>query len=424
MIKAIKGVKDILPSEIQKWYRVEDTARQLFSAYNYKEIRLPVFEKTELFSRGVGETTDIVEKEMYTFKDKSGESLTLRPEGTASAVRAFLEHGMHLLPKPVKILYSGPMFRHEKPQAGRYRQFYQIGVEAIGLAEPAIDAEVIVMLMEFFRLLGIEDIDLQLNSSGCLSCRPNYRETLKKYLSVKRNDLCDDCRARIERNPMRVLDCKRDTCSDIIAGAPVISKYLCDECNEHFEKVKKYLTISEIKFSLNPKLVRGLDYYTRTTFEVIYHKLGAQNAIAGGGRYDGLVEILGGPSIPGIGFAIGTDRVALCMNDSKGIAGELSLYFIPIGERAEDYIFSLIKKVRESGILSEANFEGKSLKSQLDKANRLGFSHAVIIGDNELDKEVVILRDMSKGEQSTMSMKDFVTVMVQLKEKLYKEGAK
>ncbi|HLC40941.1 MAG TPA: histidine--tRNA ligase, partial [Methylomirabilota bacterium] len=311
-IKAVKGVKDIIPPEISKWQRLEEAARRLLETAGYQEIRLPLFERTELFTRGIGEATDIVQKEMYTFEDRSGESLTLRPEGTASVIRAYLEHGMAVWPKPVRLYYLGPMFRHERPQAGRYRQFYQIGAEVLGADNPVVDAEVIAVLVELFRNLGLaQRLELLLNSIGDAQCRPAYRDRLAGYLRLHLQDLCDDCRERVERNPLRVLDCKKPGCAPVIREAPEITHHLCRDCRSHFDRVQEYLGALGVSYTLAPRLVRGLDYYTRTTFELVSRELGAQNAVAAGGRYDGLVEELDGPPTPGIGFAMGVERITL-----------------------------------------------------------------------------------------------------------------
>ena len=313
-IKAVRGVRDILPGEAVRWQRVEGAARRVFEAYGYRELRVPIFERTELFARGIGEVTDIVQKEMYTFQDRGGDSLTLRPEATASMLRAYIEHGFHVEPKPVRLYCLGPMFRYERPQAGRYRQFHQADVEALGDPHPAVDAEVIAMLLDFFGALGLaERLELRVNSIGDAETRPAYRARLMEYLTPHLGELCEECRGRVDRNPLRVLDCKVPGCQPVIEKAPSILDSLSPDAARHFERVRGYLDAMGIAYAVDPRLVRGLDYYVRTTFEVLTGELGAQNAVAGGGRYDGLIKHLGGPADPGIGFAIGMERVVLLL---------------------------------------------------------------------------------------------------------------
>ena len=398
-IQAVRGVRDILPAETPKWQRMELIARTVFERAGFREIRLPLFERTELFARGIGETTDIVEKEMYTFEDRSGESVTLRPEATASLLRAYIEHGLHVQPKPVRLYTLGPMFRYERPQAGRYRQFHQANVEALGEPHPALDAEVIGMLLEFFRELGLADrVSLHLNSIGDGKCRPAFRERLLTYLREHLPSLCEECRGRVERNPLRVLDCKNPGCQPVIERAPSILEALCADCQSHFREVQAALRPLGISYQVTPRMVRGLDYYVRTTFEVVTGELGAQNAVAGGGRYDGLIEALGGPSDSGIGFAIGMERVALLLPEAGDAASPLAL-LIPLGDAALQRLLALAQTVRRQGLAVELSYGSRKLRSELDRANRLGIPYAVIVGDVELERGHAQLREMAAGSQ-------------------------
>ena len=404
-IQAIRGVKDIMPDEIEKWRWVENKANQVFTRYGFKEIRLPIFEKTKLFSRGIGETTDIVEKEMYTFEDRGGEMVTLRPEGTASAVRAFIEHKMYTAQTVQKFYYLGPMFRYERPQAGRFRQFYQIGVEAMGSHNPSIDAEVMIMLMEFFNLLGLNQFELQINSLGCNKCRPEYRETLKKSITNHLADLCENCNTRYQKNPLRVLDCKIERDIEIASGLPKITDYICNECKCHFEKVQALLRETQIPYSINYNLVRGLDYYTHTAFEVISRELGAQNAISGGGRYNTLVEEFEGPPTPCFGFALGLERLISLVPFDKmeSIETNPDVFVVSLGEEAKLKVFNLVHQLRSGGISVERDYNGGSIKSQMRKANRSASSFALIIGENEIKSGNYQLKNMQDGKQSNIT---------------------
>ena len=405
-IKAVRGVHDILPRDAAAWQRLEAAARRVFEAYGYREIRLPVFERTELFARGIGEVTDIVQKEMYTFEDRGGESLTLRPEATAGLMRAYIEHGLHVQPKPVRLYTMGPMFRYERPQAGRYRQFHQLDVEALGEEHPAIDAEIIAMLVEFFRALGLADrLELQINSLGDAACRPAYRERLVAYLRSHADALCEECRDRTERNPLRVLDCKKPECQPVLAGAPTLHESLCAPCAEHFARVRGYLDVMRVAYVVNPRLVRGFDYYVRTTFELLTTELGAQNAVAGGGRYDGLIELLGGPPDPGTGFAVGLERVVLLLSDTMAAERPLAL-LIPLGEPALRALLPVAQGLRARGVPVDLGYGGRKLRAELERANKLGVTHAVIVGDNELARAEAVLRDMKSGEQRAVPFAD------------------
>ena len=403
----MRGVHDILPAEAAKWERVERTARRVFEAYGYEEIRLPIFERTELFARGIGEVTDIVQKEMYTFLDRAGEAVTLRPEATASLLRAYIEHGLHVQPKPVRLYTMGPMFRYERPQAGRYRQFHQLNVEALGDEHPALDAQVIGMLVEFFRALELAGrLQLQLNSLGDAKCRPVYREQLLEYLRAHAAALCAECRERAERNPLRVLDCKNPACRRVLDAAPSVQEALCDDCRRHFADVREYLDAMAVPYVLNHRLVRGLDYYVRTTFELTTVELGAQNAVAGGGRYDGLIELLGGPPDPGIGFAIGIERVVLLLPPpAEGREGRKPFAFlIPLGAAALKALLPVATAARASAVPVELGYGDRKLRSELERANRLGAAWAVIVGETELERGEAVLRDMASGAQHTVAL--------------------
>jgi histidyl-tRNA synthetase len=413
-IRAVRGVRDILPSEAARWQRVEAAARRIFEAYGYREIRLPLFERTELFTRGIGEATDVVQKEMYTFADRGGESLTLRPEATASLLRAYIEHGFHVEPKPVRLYTIGPMFRYERPQAGRYRQFHQANVEALGEPNAAVDAEVIAMLLDFFGALGLRSgLELHLNSIGDAGTRPAYREALLRYFGPRQAELCAECRARLGRNALRVLDCKTPGCQPLIEKAPSILDSLSPEAAQHFEHVRRHLEAMGIPYTVNPRLVRGLDYYVRTTFELLTSELGAQNAVAGGGRYDGLIEQLGGPADPGIGFAIGLERVVLLLGEDRAAPRALAL-LIPLGEPALSRLLPAARQARQEGVAVELGYGARRLPRELERASRLGVPYAVIVGDAELAAGQAIVRDMGAGTQRQVPLAGLVAELVAL----------
>ena len=402
MIKGVPGVPDILPSEIKKWQYLEVKARRVLESYGYSEIRTPIFEKTELFARGIGQDTDIVQKEMYTFVDPRRESLTLRPEGTASIIRAFLQHKMYTKGSLVKVYYLGPMFRHERPQAGRFRQFHQIGAEAIGLENPSLDAEVIAMLDHLFLDLDIGSTKLQINSVGCKECRPEFKRRFSVYLGPKANRLCVDCQGRLNRNPLRILDCKNPACQEVIAKAPKLTAVLCRSCSSHFRQVQSTLSFLKVDFSINERLVRGLDYYNRTAFEFLNLELGAQNALAGGGRYDGLAEQIDGVPTPAIGFALGMERTlaSLPAVPSGGDAPLEGTFIATLGDESFRSGMLISQELRKKGQKAALDFEGRSLKGQMRLANKERYRYCVIIGDEELKKGSVILKDMAKAEQS------------------------
>lgn len=409
IIRAVKGVKDILPEDLLLWRLVRNTAETVFTLYGFGEIRVPVFERTEVFKRSIGESTDIVQKEMYTFEDRGKQSLTLRPEGTASVVRAYIEHRLYDPPGIKKLFYSGPMFRAERPQAGRFRQFHQVGAEIFGSDDPMVDSEIITMLVDFLGELNLPGLKVVLNSLGCHDCRPGYRDTLYGYLSAHKAELCDTCLDRIEKNPMRVLDCKSEGCKTVAKNAPTIDKSRCEACETHFAKVIEALKTAEVSFEIDPRLVRGLDYYNRTAFEVVAEGLGAQNAVAGGGRYDSLVRQMGGPDIPAIGFAVGLERlISLLPAHVKEEAGDNApdIYLIALGEQAQMAISDIARNIRMGGFICERSFGQGSLKSNMRKANRSGARAVLIIGDDEMEKNSVVVRDMKKGDQELVLLSD------------------
>jgi len=409
-IQSIRGVKDILPGEIEKWQWVEKIARNVFHRYGFKEIRPTIFEKTQLFSRSIGEATDIVEKEMYTFADRSGEQITLRPEGTASVVRAYIEHKMYNPPSVVKVYYLGPMFRYERPQAGRFRQFYQIGIEAMGTDNPVIDVEVMTLLVEFFRQLGLTDLELQINSLGCSDCRPQYREVLKTAIRGHLNELCENCNRRYERNPLRVLDCKVERDRQIAGELPKTCDHLCETCRTNFTQVQALLDSTETPYSLNPLLVRGLDYYSRTTFEVLSTNLGAQNAICGGGRYDSLVEEFDGPPTPCFGFALGMERLisVIPFETVTYSRSRPDIFIVSLGEEAKSQSFRMTHQLRKGGVTVDQDYDGGSMKSQMRKANKSSSRFALIVGENEIRTEKYLMKDMESGSQIEIPAENFV----------------
>jgi histidyl-tRNA synthetase len=393
-------MNDILPKDVATWQFVEKTAQSIFNAFGFNEIRVPVVEKTELFSRSIGEATDIVEKEMYTFSDRSDNSLTLRPEGTAPVMRSLIQHKLINQDPVQKLYYSGPMFRYERPQKGRYRQFHQIGAEVVGIDDPLIDAQVLVMLDHFFKEVGITDVTLEINSLGCPECRPGYREALTAFLEQRLEALCSDCQRRFQQNPLRALDCKVPGCKEATVGAPVVLDHLCSGCDDHFSQVRNRLQDVNVAFNINPRMVRGLDYYTKTTFEMITGSLGAQNAVAAGGRYDGLVQKLGGPKVPGIGFAMGVERLVLLLSELELTNDQPDLFIAALGKEAQQIGFKLLTDLQRNGLRAEMDYSGRGLKSQMKRADKLGARYSLIIGDDELTKGVAPLRNMSDGEQT------------------------
>lgn len=409
--KAIKGTKDILPAESYKNQYIESTCFSVAEKFGYKEMRTPVFEHTELFQRGVGDTTDVVQKEMYTFDDKGGRSITLRPEGTAGAARAFLENGLCNEALPQKICYLTSCYRYEKPQAGRLREFHQFGIECFGATSPLADAEMISLAKNVFDELGVKDLHLEINSIGCPTCRGEYHKALKEYFGARMDELCDTCRDRLDRNPMRILDCKSPVCSEIAAGAPVVLDYLCDDCREHFENVKKYLGAMNIEYTVNPQIVRGLDYYTKTVFEFIADSIGAQGTVCGGGRYDGLIEELGGQKTPSLGFAMGLERLQLVM-DAQGCeypdAGKADLFIVAMGDKAKLKAVEIAKDMREEGFSVLYDLNDRSIRAQMKYADKVGARFNIVIGDNEIETDKAELKNMTTGEKNEISLETFV----------------
>ena len=405
--KKIKGTEDVLPKESYRWQFVEDVMRRESRVYGFKEIRTPVFEHTELFARGVGQTTDVVQKEMYTFDTKGGESVTLRPEGTAGAARAVLEHSLENDGLPIKASYFVSCYRYEKPQAGRLREFHQFGVEEYGTQSPLADAEIICVAQSIFDRLGIKQLRLEINSIGCLTCRAEYHKALKEYFGAYKEELCDTCNSRLEKNPMRILDCKSPICSKIAEGAPKITDYLCDECRVHFEQVQKYLDAAGVEYSVNPTIVRGLDYYTKTVFEFVTDFIGAQGTVCGGGRYDGLIEELGGKHLPALGFAMGIERLFMLM-DKQGIEipkpSSCDLYVATMGDKAKEKAFSLVKSVRDCGLIAETDVVGRGLRPQMKYADKIGAKFSVVLGDNEIEQNSAEVKNMITGEKTTLAL--------------------
>lgn len=406
-----RGTNDFLPGDTERWHYLENLLREICNEYGYREIRTPIFEHTELFQRGVGETTDIVEKEMYTFLDRGERSITLRPEGTASTVRAYLEHKLFANPQPVKLYYLGPMFRYERPQAGRYRQFHQFGIEVFGSSNPAVDAEVISLALEIYCRLGLKGLEVHLNSVGCPNCRPQHRERLQEFLQKELSGLCKDCQGRYHKNPLRILDCKNPHCQEISSGAPTILQCLCSECREHFHDVQECLDLIGIKYVIDERLVRGLDYYTKTAFEIIVREIGAQSAICGGGRYDGLVESLGGQPTPGVGFALGMERIFPTLKTQDidiPVKNAMDIFIVTLGSEAGKKGFQLLTGLRREGIKAEKDYLNRSLKSQMKYADKFHVKYTIILGENELNKGVVLLRNMVTSKQEEIPLENTI----------------
>lgn len=420
LTNAIKGTRDIFPEEISRWQQLERLIHKQCQIYRYEEIRTPIFEHTELFQRGIGDTTDVVEKEMYTFEDRAGRSITLRPECTASTVRSYLENKMYANPsQPVKLYYIGPMFRYDKPQAGRYRQFHQFGIELLGSASAVGDAEIISLAYEFLKNLELADLKLYINSVGCPQCRPAYQKELKEYFYSRKDKLCKDCLGRLERNPLRILDCKEEACQKVSEDAPKLLDYLCQECSDHFGHLKELLSATGISYEINPRLVRGLDYYTKTAFEIQYPHLGAQSAVCGGGRYDGLIEECGGDPTPAVGFAMGMERILIALDQQKLLPAKkdpLMVFFMPLGEEAQKKCFELLGKMRSIGISAEMDLMNRGIKGMMKQANRADARWAVILGDNELAEGMITCKDMIQGNQQVLPLADFENWVEKLRE--------
>jgi histidyl-tRNA synthetase len=414
-IQIPRGTQDILPGEVEKWQLIESKARELCEKFQYKEIRTPIFEHTELFTRSVGETTDVVQKEMYTFEDRGGRSVTLRPEGTASTVRSFVQHKMYGDPnQPVKLYYMGPMFRYERPQAGRFRQFVQFGVEALGSKDPAIDAEVIALAMSIYQSLGLNKLKLIINSLGDQESRLAHRSALIQHFQPRIGEFCHDCQNRLEKNPMRILDCKQDRDHELMASAPSIIDYLNDESKAYFEKVQQYLTDLDISFVVDPNLVRGLDYYNHTAFEIMSDAegFGAITTLCGGGRYNGLTQEIGGPETPGIGFAFSIERFIAALQAEKvdlPIKNELDCYLVSLGEQAQDYTVKLLQSLRLAGFSAERDYLNRKIKAQMKAADRLNAKFVAILGEDELKANKINVKIMETGEQRELSLENFIT---------------
>lgn len=413
MINIPKGTKDVLPNQSYKWQYIENTAREVARVFNLKEIRTPVFEHTELFQRGVGETTDVVNKEMYTFEDKGGRSVTLKPEGTAGAVRLYIENGLASTPAPVKAFYLIPAFRYERPQAGRLREFHQFGIEVFGSPSPQTDAEVIFAASTFLDKLKVKS-RLEINSIGCKVCRADYNRALREYFAPNLPQMCETCRSRYDKNPLRMLDCKEEGCKRIAAGAPKIIDYLCTDCKEHFDGVKKLLDAQGLDYSVNPNIVRGLDYYTRTVFEFVSTDIGAQGTVCGGGRYDGLIEQLGGAPTPAIGFAAGIERLMLLMENTGAPFPEEEkplIYVAGFDDESRAAAFSIAIKLRQKGISAEIDHLGRSVKAQFKYADKLGVKYVAAIGGNELASGTVNVKNMTDGTQRAVKLDDIYTYL-------------
>ncbi len=419
-IKAVKGTQDTLPKDSYKLRFLEQTIAEIAGNYGFSEIRTPVFEYTDLFCRSVGDTTDVVQKEMYTFEDKGGRSITLRPEGTAGAMRSFLEHGLFNEAMPQKVFYFTSCYRYEKPQAGRLREFHQFGVECFGTENPAADAEIIALASEIFGFLGIQGLSLEINSIGCPTCRAEYQKALKQYFESKKDELCPTCLERLERNPMRILDCKSPICSEIAKDAPTVLDYICDDCREHFESVKKYLSTMDIEYKINPTIVRGLDYYTRTVFEFVSTQIGAQGTVLGGGRYDGLAEELGGARTPSLGFAMGMERLLLTL-DAQGITlpsdNLCDLYIAPACAEASLKATKIANDLRSEGMFVLYDIVGRSIKAQMKYANKIGAHFTIVLGEDEMQSGIAKLKNMETGEEQEIKVEniadDFASIAIQ-----------
>lgn len=422
MIQRPRGTEDMLPKDAHKWNYIEDTVRKIAKNFGYKEIRTPIFEHTELFERGIGDTTDVVEKEMYTFLDKAERSITLKPEGTAPVARAFIEHKLYADSQPTKMFYITPVFRHEKPQAGRYRQHHQFGIEVFGAADPSADAEVINVAMTVYKTLGVKNLELRINSVGCPKCRAEYHELLKQYLGGKLGKLCKTCKGRYDRNPMRIIDCKTDSCQAELQEVPLMLDHICDECKDHFKKLKEYLKAAQLEYVIDARIVRGLDYYTKTAFEIITDEAGKKGTICGGGRYDKLVEDCGGPSTPGVGFGMGLERTILTL-EGQGVEipqpAEMDIFIITMGQAAHLEGFKLLNQFRQVGLMADIDHLSRSIRAQFKYADRIGANYTIVIGEEELNKQAVKLRNMVDGEEKEVRLDNLVT---ELKQKLVDRG--
>lgn len=414
LTQAPRGTRDILPDQAYKWNYLEKKFRDICGRYGFEEIRTPMFEHTELFKRGVGDTTDIVEKQMYSFDDNGGRNITLKPEGTASAVRAFVENKMYSNVQPTKLFYITPCFRYERPQAGRLRQFHQFGIEVFGSSDPLTDAEVIGVAIDFFNKIGIKNLELRINSIGCPDCRNQYREALRSFLSDKLEGLCETCKGRYDRNPMRILDCKSEACRQKVQGAPKMIDYLCEACRDDFNSLQDNLSIMNIDFVIDPDIVRGLDYYTKTAFEIISNEIGAQGTVCGGGRYDNLIEELGGPSTPGVGFGMGIERLILTLENNNIDIPKKNLtdiFVAVLGEESKKAGIKILKELRSNGIKGQMDLLGRNLKSQFKYADKLNAAYCIVVGEEELKENAVLLKDMRSSEQEKIELSEIIDVI-------------
>jgi histidyl-tRNA synthetase len=413
-IKRPKGTEDITPAQVYKWHYVEALIREICALNGYAEVRTPVFEHTELFQRGVGETTDVVQKEMYTFEDKAGRSITLKPEGTSPAVRAFVENGIFNEPQPTKMFYFTPCFRYEKPQSGRLREHHQFGIEAFGASDPSIDAEIINVAMTLYKRLGLDSLELRINSVGCPKCRVEYNKKLKNYLSPKLGSLCETCQERFNKNPLRIIDCKEERCQQQIVDVPFMLDHLCEECSDHFDKFKDALDIIGLKYTVDPRIVRGLDYYTKTAFEIVTDKIGAQSTVCGGGRYDGLVEEVGGPSTPGIGFGMGIERLLIFLEKS-GIElpkpPAMDLYIVGLGDAGIKESIRMIHRLRDIDIKCDKDYMARSLKAQMKYANKMNTRFVTVIGEDEINNNKIKVKNMENGSEEEIQLNQLLDYM-------------
>ncbi len=408
-IKAPKGTKDMLPQDAYKWQYIEDAWKKICKEYGFKEIRTPMFEATELFNRGIGDTTDVVQKEMYTFEDLGKRSITLKPEGTSPTVRAFIESNLYAETQPTKLFYDIPCFRYEKPQAGRLREFHQFGIENFGTSSMLADAEIIALGYDFLQRMGIEEVELHISSVGCRECRPKHRKALQDFLRPKYDELCETCKSRFDKNPMRILDCKSDKDQELVKGAPMMLDYLCDDCKKDFDELKAHLDSMGIKYVVDPSIVRGLDYYTKTAFEFITTKIGAQGTVCGGGRYDHLIEEIGGPDMPGVGFGLGKERLIMLMEESgNDFGGDIrpQLFVAWIGDEAREYAVKLVNDLRKKGLRCELDTRERNLKGQMKYANKLGAAYTAVIGEDEVKSGEITLKDMESGEQKKVKREE------------------
>jgi histidyl-tRNA synthetase len=413
-IKRPKGTEDVTPNQIYKWQYVEALMREVCLLNGYTEIRTPTFEHTELFQRGVGDTTDVVQKEMYTFEDKAGRSITLKPEGTSPAVRAFIENGLFNEPQPTKLCYFTPCFRYEKPQSGRFREHHQFGIEAFGSCDAAIDAEIINVAMSLYNRLGVSSLELRINSVGCPTCRAEYNKKLKEYLSPKLDGMCETCKDRFYKNPLRIIDCKEERCQQQIAEIPYMLDHLCQECSDHFEKFKEALNLMGLEYTIDPRIVRGLDYYTKTAFEIVIGTIGAQGTVCGGGRYDGLIQEVGGPGIPGVGFGMGIERLLLVL-EKAGIElpapPPMELFIAGLGEAGSREAIKWVHQLRNNGIKCDRDYMGRSLKAQMKYANKVNAKYITVIGDDEINNNKIKLKNMETGSEEEMQLDQLIQVM-------------